>query len=150
VKDLSKNEIAAGTSATAHSYVMSKQGVLAFKYWGDAAGGNPISGATVMDLLNDPRYPASPSLVLPVFSFDSRDAFPNDGHEAYGATMEGLLTPTESASYNFFIRADDAAQLWLSTDDTEAKLALVAEETTGWNAEVIFPFLEPDPNQGSN
>jgi hypothetical protein len=57
--------------------------------------------------------------------------------------MDGYITPKETASYNFFISSDDASQLWLSTDDTEANLALIAEEIGCCQA-----FLEPNPDGG--
>ena len=55
---------------------------------------------------------------------NSRDAFPDDSHENYGATIDALLTPTETASYDFFLRSDDASQLFISTDATEANLCI--------------------------
>ena len=133
VQDTSKNVIVANSQATFYSYIAVRTGVLRFAYWGN------INGAPVDGLTSDPRYPASPDLVTAVFSFNSRDAFPNDSHENYGATMEGYLTPTESASYRFFVYSDDASQLFLSTDDKEANLVLIAEETSCCNV-----FTEPD------
>ena len=115
LKDLSGNQIAAGATATVNSFVLGKDGVLKFSYWGDATGGEPIAGAAVDGLLADPRYPATPDLVLPVYSFNSRDAFPGDSHENYGATIEGYLTPKETGVYRFFDYSDDASQLFLST-----------------------------------
>ncbi|MHC1764675.1 MAG: LamG-like jellyroll fold domain-containing protein [Verrucomicrobiia bacterium] len=117
---------------------MTKQGLLKWSYWGDATGGDQIAGTAVQGLLDDPRYPASPDLVRPVYSFNSRDAFPDDSHENFGATMEGYITPKESGSYRFFIYSDDASQLFLSTDDTEANLVLIAEEPSCCNF-----FTEP-------
>lgn len=140
LEDLSRNEIPAGTTATVRSYVMSRNGVLKFSYWGDANGGHFIPGAAVQALLDDPRYPANPDLVLPVYSFNSRDAFLTDTHENYGATIEGYVTPKETAQYRFFVYSDDASELWLSTDDQESNLAKVAEETVCCNV-----FAEP-PN----
>ena len=144
LKDLSKNQIAAGTKATVNAYVMARRGVLKFAYYGDANGGEPISGTSLDGLLSDPRYPAKPDLVFPVYSFDTRDAFPDDSHENYGGVVEGFLTPKDTASYSFFLRSDDSSQLWLSTDETEAKLALIAEEIGCCSA-----FLEPNPDQGA-
>ena len=141
LQDLSKNEIAAGTTATLNSFVMTKSGLLKFSFWGDLtdpAGPNSISGTAVQGLYDDPRYPATPDLVLPVYSFNSRDAFGDDTHENYGATIEGFLTPKETASYRFFVYSDDASELFLSTDDKEANLAKIAEETGCCNV-----FTEP-------
>ena len=123
VVDGSKNAVAAGTKAVFYSYIQGRNGVLKFSYWKNIPG-NPVD-----NLLSDPRYPASPDEVTAVFSMNSRDALPTDSLEAYGGKMEGYITPTESASYDFFLRSDDASQLYLSTDDKPANLGLIAEET---------------------
>jgi len=131
VQDLSKNEVAAGTQASFFSYMLTSNGVLKFSYWGD------IPGTPVVNLINDPRYPATPDWVGAVYSFNSRDIFPNDSNDNYGATIEGFLSPTESGDYEFFTRSDDASEFYLSTDDSEANLQLDAFETACCNA-----FLE--------
>ena len=123
VVDGSKNAVAAGSKAIFYSFVNVKNGVLKFSYWKNIPG-NPVDNLT-----SDPRYPASPDVVTAVFSMNSRDALPTDSLEAYGGKMEGFITPTESASYDLFLRSDDASQLFLSTDDKPANLALIAEET---------------------
>ncbi len=139
VKDLSNNEVPTGTSGKIYSYVMTKAGVLKFSYWGNAAGGEPISGTTVDELISNERYAAAPDIVGSVYSFNSRDFFPDDTHDNYGATIEGFLTPAETGDYRFFIYSDDSSQLQLSTDATEANLLPIAEETACCNA-----FTEPD------
>jgi len=133
VLDTSKNSVAANSSVVFYSYLATKDGVLRFAYWG-GIGGNPVQ-----NLYDDPRYPATPDEVHAVFQFNSRDAFPNDSHEAYGALIEGYVTPTETGSYRFFLASDDASQLFVSTDDKEANLEQVAEQTGCCNA-----FMEPD------
>ena len=133
VKDLSKNAVGTQNKAVFYSYLLTRTGVLKFSYW---AG---INGTAVQNLLDDPRYPATPDSIAAVHSFSSRDAFPDDSHENYGATVEGFLTPTESASYRFFVYSDDSSALFLSPDDKEAGLAQIAEETGCCNN-----FTEPD------
>jgi len=132
VRDTSKNEVAADTKSLFYSYILARAGVLKFSWW------TGISGNPVDNLLNDPRYPASPTEVGTVFSFNSRDIFPTDALEQYGAVIEGFITPTESASYDFFLRSDDASQLFLSSDDKEANAVMIAEETGCCGA-----FMEP-------
>ncbi|MBI2948303.1 MAG: Ig-like domain-containing protein [Verrucomicrobia bacterium] len=90
---------------------------------------NGITGNPVQNLLDDPKYPATPDEVTWATAFDSRTVYPNDSHEAYGARLSGFVIPTESAQYEFFLRSDDASQLFLSTDDTPANAAQIAEET---------------------
>ncbi len=137
VKDTSKNEVAAGTKVTVYSYLTGRTGMLRFAWWAvdlkmfpeDVAGS--LNGANPIDtLLDHPRYISkTPNQVLPLFSFTSRDAFPTDAKDNYGATIEGLVKPTESGNYTFFIHSDDSSRLWLSTDDKEANLVQIAEET---------------------
>ena len=123
VVDGSKNAVPAGSKAIFYSFINVKNGVLKFSYWKNIPG-NPVDNLT-----SDPRYPASPDVVTAVFSMNSRDALPTDSLEAYGGKMEGYITPTESGSYDLFLRSDDASQLFLSTDDKPANLAMIAEET---------------------
>jgi len=132
VKDLSKNEIAAGTQVVVYSYLATTAGVLKISVWENIPGG-------IDNLYADERYPASPTRTGALFSFNSRDYLPTDALEQYGATMEGFITPTEAGNYRFFVFSDDASQLFLSTDDKEANLAQIAEEPGCCNN-----FTEPD------
>jgi len=133
VVDTSKNAVVANSKASFYSFINVKDGVLKFSFWG------AINGTPVDNLYQDPRWPASPDYTAAVFAFNSRDALPNDSKDNYGASMEGFLTPTESGSYRFFIYSDDASQFFISSDDKEANLAQVAEETGCCNF-----FTEPD------
>ncbi|HAB14959.1 MAG TPA: hypothetical protein DCE44_00765 [Verrucomicrobiales bacterium] len=132
VLDTSKNAVLPDSSAIFYSYLMTKTGVLKFSFWGGISG-NPVENLTL-----DPRYPASPDWTGAVFSGNSRDILPTDANEAYGATMEGWVTPTESGNYDFFLRSDDASELWISSDATEANATLQAYETG-----CCDPFKEP-------
>jgi hypothetical protein len=133
VVDTSKNAVVANSKASFYSFLNVKDGVLKFSFWGG------ITGTPVDNLYQDPRWPASPDMTAAVFAFNSRDALPNDSKDNYGASIEGFLTPTESGSYRFFIYSDDASQFFISSDDKEANLAQVAEETGCCNF-----FTEPD------
>ncbi|MBE7504110.1 MAG: Ig-like domain-containing protein [Verrucomicrobiales bacterium] len=134
VKNLSNWEPAEGSNtATFYTYIMTRNGVLKFSYWGG------ITGTPVANLEADLRYPASPDWTGAVHSINSRDILPDDSRDNYGATIEGYLTPTESGDYDFFLRSDDASQLWISTDATEANLVWQAEEYGCCAA-----FLEPN------
>jgi len=128
VADLSKNTIPADSNGQIFTCVPVTEGVLAFKAWFD------IGGTAVAGLLDDPRYPNSPDLVGPVYSANSRDIFPADNNNNFGAVMEGWVTPAESGDYHFFLRSDDASELWISTDDSPGNLVFQAEETGCCNA----------------
>ncbi|MCF7766006.1 MAG: hypothetical protein K9N62_20250 [Verrucomicrobia bacterium] len=133
IKDVSNFEIAAANrSVTFYSYTMLRTGVLKFSYYSD------IPGTPVDNLWADPKFPDSPDMVQAVFSFNSRDAFPDDSHENYGAMIEGFVSPTESGQYHFFLRSDDASELYISTDDSPANLQYTAWQTGCCNA-----FAEP-------
>ena len=78
-----------------------------------------IIGTAVSDLTGDANYPAAPSEVRFLRSFNTRDALPTDALENFGGRIEGFVTPLESGDYHFFLRSDDASQLWLSSDQTK-------------------------------
>ena len=124
--DAAGNTSAFTADISAHSGVLTEiesGGFLKFSYFGG------ISGTAVSGLTGDARYPGLPDSVYYTPSTDTRPVFANDTHENYGGTLTGWLTPAVSGDYDFFIRSDDASQLWLSTDADEANLALIAEET---------------------
>jgi hypothetical protein len=127
VRDTSKNEIVTDTKVVFYSYLLTKTGVLKYSYWTNI-NGTPLDG-----LLTDPRFPASPSGVGTVFSFDSREFFPTDALENYGASISGFITPATSGNYVFFISSDDNGALFLSTDDKPANKKQIAAETAWSN-----------------
>ncbi|MSU31257.1 MAG: hypothetical protein EXS25_01085 [Pedosphaera sp.] len=134
VKDLSKNVIDTKNKASFYSFILSNQGVLRISIW------KGINGTPVQNLYDDPRYQAgTPDMIGTLYSFNSRDAIPTDSLENYGASIEGFITPTETGSYRFFDYSDDASQLFLSTDDKEANLVQIAEQTG-----CCTFFTEPD------
>jgi hypothetical protein len=98
-----------------------------------------IAGTTIDDLLADPQYPASPTEIRYLRSFNTRDALPTDALEDYGGRIEGFLTPLESGDYIFFLRSDKASRLFLSIDDTEANVIQIAEELDSGD-----PFMDPE------
>lgn len=89
---------------------------------------NGISGGAVSSLINDddfPRYPNSGGVIT------SAEA-PADYGDDYGQRWTGWLCPTVSASYKFYLTADDSAELWLSTDSHplhKVKVASLASYT---------------------
>ena len=100
---------------------------------------NGISGTPVQNLLDDPKWAANtPDVVgyLGGFTF-GEPAFGDTYGDNYGARLTAFITPTETASYNFFVRSDDASQLFVSSSETfpvPGTDAVVAEETGCCNA----------------
>ncbi|MBM3878407.1 MAG: hypothetical protein FJ387_01615 [Verrucomicrobia bacterium] len=139
VRDLAfvANVIATDTKVDFTAFVLSI-GFLKHEYWGNI----PNAPGTIDDLKNDARYQANtPDEVGYMSAFNTRTIFPNDTHEQYGARMSGFIIPKETAAYYFFIRSDDASQLFLSADATPPNPAVdwpIAEETGCCNA-----FQEP-------
>lgn len=134
--DLNGEEIAADTTVT-FSAPRNGPGVLWEAYTG-------ISGVAVGDLTGAGSYPDSPDEVRVLNGFDmgGSGSFLGDN---YGARMTSTFTPPETGDYRFFVRSDDASQLFLSQDGTEEGLQLIAEETGCCNA-----FLEPGNPQTSD
>lgn len=115
-----KDAAAAGNMVTSDSKVQFSawtltQGVLLFQHW-DALGG--ATDADIDTALQDPRVmegkPTTTGFVAG--RFDTRTFFADDSHENYLAKISGWITPTESGDYYFFLRADDAARLYLSSN----------------------------------
>jgi hypothetical protein len=97
-----------------------------------------LTGNTLPDLFEG-SFPDNPDQVHYLASFDTREVFPGNGLDQYGASIEGWITPTESGPYEFFLRSDDSSELWLSSDASEGNLRLIAEEL-----DCCDPFQEPD------
>ncbi|MFO1501584.1 MAG: PA14 domain-containing protein [Verrucomicrobiota bacterium] len=89
-----------------------------------------IDGTPVSNLTDNDRYIANTPDVKGVANgANTRSVFYDDSHDNYGGRLSGLLTPTESGDYEFFLRSDDASQLFISTDANAANLVQIAEET---------------------
>ncbi|MBI2949937.1 MAG: hypothetical protein HYY23_20075 [Verrucomicrobia bacterium] len=89
-----------------------------------------ITGTALDGLRTDAKFPGSPDLSEYVERFESKTGFGDN----YGGRLSGFITPSETASYIFFLAADDNAELWLSSDDKVANLQLIAAEPE-WNGE---------------
>ena len=108
---------------------------------------NAIPGTPVQGLLDDTaKYQANkPDEVLYMTSFDTRRVYPNDSHDNFGARITGVVIPAVSGDYEFFLRSDDASQLFFNkAGDASAGLEIIAEETGCCNA-----FQEPGATQTS-
>ena len=82
-----------------------------------------IPGVTVADLTQSPSFPDSPSSEnLITDGFEA----PSDVDDLYGQRLRAWLIPPATGDYTFWIAADDAAQLFLSTDDTPNSKRLIA------------------------
>jgi len=81
-----------------------------------------IAGTAVSDLTSDDNYPSNPmgkELILKLQG-------PANWADDYGSRIRAYLNPVTTGDYTFSITADDSAELWLSTDDTPANIAMIA------------------------
>ncbi len=109
-----------------------------------------LTGGAVQTLLDDARFQANtPDFIGYVTAFTSRLVFPDNAsglstRDNYGGRLSGWIVPTETAQYEFFLRSDDGAQLFLSPDENVANAVMIAEETGCCN-----PFSDPGAPQTS-
>jgi hypothetical protein len=71
-------------------------------------------GNAVSILTGHPNYPDNPRDRAYITSFDSRAAYPDDSHEQYGGRIHGVFIPPVSGDWIFYLRSDDASELWLN------------------------------------
>src|SRR5690348_17147547 len=113
-------------------------GFLKYECWFPPLRDSTMVGTSVSILVSDPNYQNNtPDMTSYCAGLNSRAVFPDDTHEQYGARLSGWITPTVTGDYNFYIRSDDASQLYISPDSSEVNLQFVAEETGCCN-----PFME--------
>ncbi len=126
VRDLAAgggNVIAANSQATFKSWALTT-GLLAWEYFPG------INGTTTADLLTSPNWPDYPAQVRHLTSFDTIPALGGDFAEQFGGKLSGWLTPTESGTYRFFIRSDDASDLLFSETGQPGVAEVIAWEST--------------------
>src|SRR5215475_9269719 len=119
-------------------------GFLKYESWFSPLRNPALTGTDVGTLMSDPNYPNTPDMVSYAAGMTSRPVFPDDTHDQYGARLTGWFTPTVTGDYNFYLRSDDASQLWISTDANLANILVVAEEPGCCNA-----FMDPPASQTS-
>ena len=86
-----------------------------------------IPGVTVEDLTQSPGFPDSPSSESLINDWFEA---PSDVADRYGQRLRAWLIPPATGDYTFWIAADDAARLLLSTDDTPDRKRLIASVQT--------------------
>jgi hypothetical protein len=88
-----------------------------------------VGGGNIANLTAAPKYTNNqPDFVT--FT-DSLYYSRTPGADNWGARISGLLTPTETAEYVFFVAADDSCSFYLSTDSSPTNLKLIAADQ-GW------------------
>ncbi len=121
-----------------------------------------FNGASLADMdavIADPKYPNNPDVVR-FLSNGLTFGEPNFGDtwgENHMVAMKGVLKPTETAKYRFFVRSDDASRLFINTSgaalpDAKTATAIATEAGccggfeepgAGDNGDGTFPTSEP-------
>ncbi len=141
VTDVAGNVITT-TNLTFQTWVLSPGFALFEAY--NTGGGNLAS-----DLLASPLYPNSPDLVTYLSTFDSRNVYPTDSREGYGARMSGYFIAPVTTNYIFYLRSDDGSQFSMNTNAANstdpAGLTKLQEELSCCNAFSVHPTTNPPP-----
>ena len=127
VKDLSGNAMTVAGGGSFHGPTVVAGKVLVRFY-------KNIAGTAVANLTTAPTYPNSPDSAALWDVFSSGDSTGDTFGDNYGAELTGFYTAPATGTYKFYIRSDDASQLFLSTDVSEANLKLIAQQTGCCNA----------------
>jgi hypothetical protein len=132
VKDTRASQNLIGTNSTSFTAPVLRQGILNWDFYENIAG-TSVDALTSGDL----QYPNAVYTNLTLTNFSTvaitgGDLAGNPGFgplgNNYGSHAYGWITPKESANYTFFIRSDDASELWLSTDDKAGNVTEIAFE----------------------
>jgi hypothetical protein len=96
-----------------------------------------ISGGAVSNLTSNVNYPYNPTGRELGHSFEGPTNWTNSSGsnlDNYGTRIRGYLNPITTGSYTFWIAADDAGELWLSTDTDPNHKSKIAYTTSWTNA----------------
>jgi hypothetical protein len=129
VLDLAGNSIDAGGTnnpAPFHTWMRGPANGLLYEAF------NTGAAVDVVTLTSSPNYPNSPFLATNLYAFDSRIAFPDNSHEAYGSRTRGVFIAPVAGDWVFYLRTYDRANVFLNPNGTDAAGgALLVAETTG-------------------
>ncbi len=109
-----------GTNSVGPSFIWSVidevRGAILRQWW------DGISGTTITDLTEDPRYPDNPTGAEALLSFEAQTMF----GDQFGARLQGYLYAPISGQYTFWIASDNNGELWLSSNENEANKQRIA------------------------
>jgi PQQ-dependent dehydrogenase (s-GDH family) len=91
---------------------------------------NNITGTAVSNLTSNAAYPNSPSATGTLTSFE----IPTNAGNNYGMRVYGYICPPATGNYTFWIAADDASELWLSSSTNPANKVRIAYNTAYTNS----------------
>ena len=97
-----------------------ENGIVNYQKW------SGITGTTIANLTSNANYPDNPTSTSTLTSLE----LPTDADNNYGVRIYGNITPQTTGSYTFYVAADDAAELYLSTNGDPANKSMIA--STAW------------------
>ncbi len=123
VHDLSGNAVDETVTFPFRSWVVSGAGGAKFEIY-TGIGGTPIAG-----LYASPNFPDHPAVTTNLTTFDTREFLSTDALETYGGRLRGLFIPPTSGNWIFYLKSDDAGELYLNpTGPTAAGKILITAE----------------------
>jgi hypothetical protein len=138
----------ANNTAQFRAWVASPLNGVRFEYYpSEATLFPPFLYTDVGALTSNSLFPDFPVLATNLWALDSRIIFPDDTHDNYGARMRGVFVPPGSGNWRFYLRSDDASQVFFNPNGTGAsgrQLILNEPGCCGdWNkyASATFPLV---------
>ena len=138
----------ANNTAPFRAWVASPLNGVRFEYYPCEATVNPtFANVDVGALTSNSLFPDYPVLATNLWACDSRIIFPDDTHENYGARMRGVFVPPSSGNWRFYLRSDDASQVFFNPNGPDAAGRQLILNETGccgdWNkyASPTFPLV---------
>ncbi len=123
VSDVNSNSVSPNSQASFKAWNLSSGWAVRDLYFG--------VGTSVADLLANTNYPASPDAVEFIRSVSILDKLRIVN---FGARVTTFFVPPQSGQYEFYLYADDDAQLFLSPNETEGGLAFALNSVAGLTA----------------
>src|SRR5262245_6525922 len=81
-----------------------------------------ITGSTIAELTGQPKFVANmPDNIYYTNVFGVGALGAKSGRENYGALVTGYFVPTNSGFYRFYVRSDDASQLWMNINSADSE-----------------------------
>jgi hypothetical protein len=110
VEDLAGNKVDANLVIDFKTFALAN-GVAGLEIWRNIA-----ADPTLQILKDYPLFPDSPDVDYTTTTINSREVYPDATQNTYGGRFRAWLIPSETAEYEFFLRADDAGEFSISAD----------------------------------
>ncbi|MDZ7260682.1 MAG: VWA domain-containing protein [candidate division KSB1 bacterium] len=110
--------------------VQSYDGFVLREWW------NNLSGATLSDFVQNPRFPDFPSGRQYIKKMEG----PQGIGDNYGTRLRAFVRPPVSGTYSFWIASDDQSQLFLSMNEDPSQKVPIAKVDTWTNSQAFDTY----------